>query len=355
MKRLVMVAVLVLLSSDPAVTYAPHGVGISFGVFYSSLDPYGEWITIRSGTQVWRPLHVAVTWRPYFHGRWVWTDDGWYWVSEEPWSWAVYHYGRWDYDSEYGWVWIPGYDWAPAWVEWRMGGSCVGWAPLGSYAAFRAGFGVYFTHSWMIPANHWTFVDARYIDAPNVYRYVYPVGSNYRYVSRTSRAGSVVVEGGRIVTRGPGRQFVEEKTGHRIRRAEMVDVRERSREGYRPGGGHDMLRVYRPEAVTPGGMLKRSQERPGRVREADRRPLSELGDTKGMRERKQGPVLQRSVPGRKPEPPRASERPRIAERSGAGGASSPGLSRQQMGSERRAPRADVGKGERRSGEDRGRK
>jgi hypothetical protein len=28
-------------------------------------------------------------------------------------------------------VWIPGYEWAPAWVSWRYGPSYVAWAPLG--------------------------------------------------------------------------------------------------------------------------------------------------------------------------------------------------------------------------------
>jgi len=41
---------------------------------------------------VWAPRAVAVTWRPYQVGHWVWTDDGWLWVSDEPYGWATYHY-----------------------------------------------------------------------------------------------------------------------------------------------------------------------------------------------------------------------------------------------------------------------
>jgi hypothetical protein len=70
-----------------------------------------------------------VGWRPYSYGHWVWTDYGWYWVSDEPWAWACYHYGTWVYDSYYGWVWVPDIEWAPAWVYWRAGGNYVGWAP----------------------------------------------------------------------------------------------------------------------------------------------------------------------------------------------------------------------------------
>src|SRR5437867_6434237 len=116
MKRALVVVGLLLLGLSGSFA---NPVGVSFGVFYSSLSPYGEWIQCDAGVYAWRPIGVAVGWRPYYTGRWCWTDDGWYWGSDEPWAWAAYHYGRWYYDDFYGWVWIPGYDWAPAWVEWR--------------------------------------------------------------------------------------------------------------------------------------------------------------------------------------------------------------------------------------------
>ena len=43
----------------------------------------------------WTPYDVPIDWRPYSVGRWVYTDDGWTWMSQEPWGWATYHYGRW--------------------------------------------------------------------------------------------------------------------------------------------------------------------------------------------------------------------------------------------------------------------
>src|SRR5258708_24450962 len=46
-------------------------------------------------------------------------------------SWACYHYGSWLYDPAYGWVWIPGTEWAPAWVVWREAPDYIGWAPCG--------------------------------------------------------------------------------------------------------------------------------------------------------------------------------------------------------------------------------
>ena len=97
--------------------------------FETPLAAHGTWIEVGSYGRCWRPAHVAVGWRPYCSGSWVWTDSGWYWASDEPWAWACYHYGRWVYDGEV-WIWIPGVEWAPAWVSWRVGRGHIGWAPM---------------------------------------------------------------------------------------------------------------------------------------------------------------------------------------------------------------------------------
>ncbi len=98
--------------------------------FDAPLAPHGTWVVVGSYGRCWRPAHVAVEWRPYCSGEWVWTDCGWYWSSDEPWAWACYHYGWWVYDASLGWVWVPQVEWAPAWVSWRVGGGYIGWAPL---------------------------------------------------------------------------------------------------------------------------------------------------------------------------------------------------------------------------------
>ena len=97
--------------------------------FHVPLAAHGSWVEVGSYGRCWRPARVAVGWRPYCDGTWVWTDCGWYWQSDEPWAWACYHYGTWVYDSDLGWVWIPDIEWAPAWVHWRVGGGYIGWAP----------------------------------------------------------------------------------------------------------------------------------------------------------------------------------------------------------------------------------
>jgi hypothetical protein len=98
--------------------------------FDAPLDQYGDWVVAGSFGRCWHPTHIEAGWRPYCDGHWEWTDCGWYWATGEPWGWACYHYGRWALDANFGWIWVPGIEWAPAWVSWRFGGGYCGWAPL---------------------------------------------------------------------------------------------------------------------------------------------------------------------------------------------------------------------------------
>jgi hypothetical protein len=106
---------------------------VSVGVFYDTLSPHGEWVEVRGVGRVWRPSRtiVGADFEPYASGgHWVYTDYGWSFESERDWGWAPFHYGRWYDDPSYGWLWVPGTVWGPAWVDWRFGGGYVGWAPL---------------------------------------------------------------------------------------------------------------------------------------------------------------------------------------------------------------------------------
>jgi len=69
----------------------------SYSTFYRKLEPYGVWRETSSYGYVWQPQGAerSRSWRPYTNGRWVYTDAGWTWISEEPFGWATYHYGRW--------------------------------------------------------------------------------------------------------------------------------------------------------------------------------------------------------------------------------------------------------------------
>src|SRR5580693_6871383 len=112
-------------------TVAKAQVGVSFQVFYDQLSPYGSWISYPEYGYVWVPTGVPSGFRPYSTGgHWVYTPDGWTWVSDYSWGWAPFHYGNWFYDQNYGWMWLPDYDWAPAWVTWGEYGDNYCWAPI---------------------------------------------------------------------------------------------------------------------------------------------------------------------------------------------------------------------------------
>lgn len=265
MKKLLLLATVVILG------WTVSEANVSFGVFYSSLGSYGEWISIGTGSYAWRPAQVGVGWRPYVDGRWIWTDDGWYWATDEPWGWATYHYGRWYDDDYYGWVWVPGYDWAPAWVEWRYGGDYIGWAPLGPYAIFSMSFGIHYSHYWSTPYRYWSFVDCRHMGSRDMHRYIYRTEDNTRLIGRTRGGGSVQYDGGRVITRGPGRDYVERRGNLRLERADIVGVADRRQERVIRMEGRERVETYRPkiDGNTRGGTI----ERPERVREGER-PLN---------------------------------------------------------------------------------
>jgi len=288
MKKIALLFLLCLFGASVS-NADPPPFGVSFGVFYSSLSPYGEWISVGADLYGWRPQRVAADWRPYTYGRWVWTDDGWYWASDEPWGWAAYHYGRWYYDDYYGWVWIPGYDWAPAWVEWRYGGDYIGWAPLSPYAVFSVSFGIHYRTHWVTPNSWWSFTDCGHIAAHDMHRYVYRDGDNDRYIGRTRDFGSVRYEGGRVMSRGPDRGEIERRGNVRIDRADIVDVSDRQGERIvRGSDNRERIETYRPRISASDD--RSAVSRPPAVRQTDR-PVTL--DTRGLDVRSREENLER--------------------------------------------------------------
>jgi hypothetical protein len=99
---------------------------------------------------------IDADWCPYLdRGQWVDSDTGWYWLSDYTWGWAVFHYGRWEREPRFGWVWVPGHVWSPAWVAWRSTGDYYGWAPLPPGASVLGAANSVTTSSFVfVPANH---------------------------------------------------------------------------------------------------------------------------------------------------------------------------------------------------------
>src|SRR5690349_5894571 len=138
---LLMVLALGAIAAAPAPAAAQIHASVNVSFFYDSLSPYGQWINNASYGYVWRPTHISTGWRPYMNGRWQYTNAGWGFDSYEPWGWATFHYGRWMFDPYYGWVWVPGTVWSPAWVDFQIGDGWIGWAALPPGVSVGASFG----------------------------------------------------------------------------------------------------------------------------------------------------------------------------------------------------------------------
>jgi hypothetical protein len=231
---------------DVSVGIGTPGAGVTFSTFHDGLGAYGDWVSVPSYGQVWRPSGVPAGWRPYYYGRWEWTSEGWLWVSDEPFGWATYHYGRWAYDPSYGWVWVPGYQWAPAWVTWRYSPDYVGWAPLApGFSVYVSAFPV--VHSW------WTFVPCGSFAGVPVYRHAYAPAHVPRIWAATRPAPPRAVAFGHTAPAwgGPARGFLETRTGRPIPtvRPQPVSSPGAARLPARAG----VVPIYRPEARPAAG------------------------------------------------------------------------------------------------------
>lgn len=179
--------------------------------FYEPLQPYGNWVVIPGFGRCWVPAGVDSSWRPYTEGHWQRTDAGWYWVSDERWGWATYHYGRWHYDNSFGWVWIPQTQWAPAWVAWRDGGGYTGWAPLPPEA--RIGDNGTFQSDNVDP-HTFVFVEQKRMLEPQHHQNV--IVNNTTIINNTINITKVVVLNKIVINEGPRPESVAQVTGRQI-------------------------------------------------------------------------------------------------------------------------------------------
>src|SRR5947207_4708539 len=244
-----------------------HRPTASYGTFYTQLDQYGDWRETSDYGYVWQPRQAqSRTWRPYTDGHWVYTDVGWTWVSEEPFGWATYHYGRWTRLRNIGWVWVPGDEWAPAWVSWRKSSDYIGWAPLPPEARFDRGTGI---HNWSdsyydVGPDQYCFVETKQFGAPRLESSVLPSERNVTIVNQTTNITNITYNNTTIVNQGPSYDEIRTQTQRPIERLRLereVNININVGEP-RP--------VVRGQAVViPAPLITRGQavERPRRVKE----------------------------------------------------------------------------------------
>jgi hypothetical protein len=240
----------------------------SYDTFYTKLDPYGEWRETSDYGYVWQPREAerSRSWRPYTDGHWVYSDAGWTWISEEPFGWATYHYGRWTRLRNIGWVWVPGDEWAPAWVSWRKSDDYVGWAPLPPEARFDRRTGI---HNWSdnyydTGPEQYCFVETKQFGAPRIQSTIVPTERNVTIINQTTNVTNITYSNTTVVNQGPSYDEIRTRTQQPIARLRLerqvnVDV----------NSGAPQSVVRGEMVVIPAPLIARGQavERPRRVKE----------------------------------------------------------------------------------------
>lgn len=198
---------------------------VSVDFFYDNLSD-GSWFEVGNYGYCWQPNVAAEnpTWRPYADGYWAYTDEGWTWVSYEDFGWATYYYGRWVKLADYGWVWKPGYEWAPAWVSWRAGGNYIGWAPLPPETE-----NVYESRSltghldleFDIGPACYNFCDVRYIGEPILRTRLLPYQQNVTCITQTVNVTNITYKNKTVYNYGPDVNVLNQYSSRPIQRLKL--------------------------------------------------------------------------------------------------------------------------------------
>lgn len=212
---------------------------ITYNDFYQDLAPFGQWIEDGAYGYVFLP-EVDANFRPYYtNGHWAMTDYGNTWLSDYPWGWACFHYGRWTYDPYYGWLWIPGTDWGPAWVSWRYGETMYGWAPLGPDYDFKG--------DYACPNDWWIFLPPKYIYSGNYYRFWDGPRNNKHLLHNSTFVNNVYENKNIHYVSGPHVKQVEDLTHQPV----QVYKINNSKNNLRTHVVKDVIQMYRPAEIRP--------------------------------------------------------------------------------------------------------
>ncbi|HKF44268.1 MAG TPA: DUF6600 domain-containing protein [Thermoanaerobaculia bacterium] len=209
-----------LLSAVPRPAEGAWSVSISF--FHDELAPYGRWVSTPAYGEIWYPTVVHRGWAPYVDGEWVYSDCGWTWVSYDPFS-DPFHYGTWVWVDPYGWSWVPGYVWGPAWVTWAWTDSYVGWAPLPP--SFVIATGGYSGAAVTVAASGYVFAPVAQFAGTNISTVRVASAQNSTFLAHAQRATSFSVSSGLVRANGPPATLVEHATGRTLHQVNVTSLK----------------------------------------------------------------------------------------------------------------------------------
>ena len=222
-------------SDDTAPADDNGGDQPSFDYFYNALQDYGQWVQVEGYGYCWQP-DIALkdpNWQPYTDGYWVYTDAGWTWVSYEDFGWIVYHYGRWAQVDGLGWIWVPDYQWAGAWVSWRTtrdladadpNDAYVGWAPLPPEVHFVAdiGISIWVDSNYDIGPGCYNFCRVRDFGTPVVGPVIIDRSRNITIINQTTNITNITTNNSIVYNGGPAYGFLSKHSAHPVPTLQLV-------------------------------------------------------------------------------------------------------------------------------------
>lgn len=192
----------------------------AYGDFRGALEPYGDWYETPDYGPIWRPdsSYIEEGWQPYTNGSWDYTDYGWTWASRDPFGWACDHYGRWLNVRQQGWCWVPGREWASAWVSWRSNGKHIGWVPLPPCATWNQSLGI---GGWVdahcgIGPGHYHFVTHADFGALDCRKVIVHRSNNVSLVASSKNITHLHSNGGVVHNHGPDFVIADRRSSDRI-------------------------------------------------------------------------------------------------------------------------------------------
>jgi len=240
-------------------TPPPEPAVVTVDYFQTTLAPYGSWVDIDGYGRCWRPTLVVYSpnWQPYCdRGHWVYSDAGWYWVSDYAWG-ATFHYGRWFHHDRLGWCWWPDTTWAPSWVTWRYTDDYCGWAPLPPFAVYRPGIGFVYHGNGVsigfdfgLSAQFFTFVPTRNFCDPHPLRFRVAPAQAAGIYGRTTVINNINFINHRVINNGITVQHIADATRTQIRAVPVSILRSQNNQVLR-GGTFDRQN-HQPNVSTTG-------------------------------------------------------------------------------------------------------
>ena len=224
--------------------------------FGEALEPHGDWLSTENYGEVWRPNTARIVeWSPYTVGQWHYTELGWHFTSPEPWGWACYHYGRWIKYRTLGWCWVPGREWAPAWVSWRTSPNHIGWSPLPPRATWHHHTGI---RRWVdsrcnIGPSHYSFVKIQDFGLTNYHNSVINRRQNASLILSTKNV-TLILSSSRssnnhIHCRGPNRDYLVKH--HHQNHPTLKIVKNRGKRGAINRANHSSNQIVVHERIKP--------------------------------------------------------------------------------------------------------